>query len=279
MNKNDNKVTVVGLISEIDINEREKDGRNYVMGNIKVEVEPDNIVQVNMFSFATTKTGKINPAYEQIMNVANKGISLAAVGGDRSKASKIRCTSARLEESQFASRNSNAVVSATRISGSFFSTSNVNEDYKAVFQCGIYITDIHEEVNREGEPTGRLIVKGAVEQYNRYDVITFVAEFKQAIEYIQSHWEVGNFVFINGRIASRSYTYTVNRGSDLAFGESTIESYTNYRTEYIITSGSAPQDEDDINVEAFTEGLKARQLRMNELTATPKVVKNDDFGF
>ena len=45
--KDNNKVNIVGLLSENNVEQREKDGRKYVSGNIKIRVG-DNDIPVNL---------------------------------------------------------------------------------------------------------------------------------------------------------------------------------------------------------------------------------------
>ena len=58
--KDNNKVNNVCLLSENNLEQREKDGRKYVSGNIKIRVG-DNDIPVNVFAFENTKTGTKNP--------------------------------------------------------------------------------------------------------------------------------------------------------------------------------------------------------------------------
>lgn len=282
--KDNNKVNIVGLLSENNIEQREKDGRKYVTGNIKVQISPDNIVPINVFSFENTKTGAKNPSYTQIMNLYEKGISLAACGGDVTKASKIRANTCRFEENMFASRFNGNVVSSTRITGSFF-TLGSSEDPKATFNCGIFIKAIKDEVDNEGEETGRLLIEGIIEQYNRWDSMTFIAESKQAVDYIRSNWEKGDTVSISGKIVSRTITQTVTSGDEGGFGEPEEETRTYHRIEYIITSGSEPkEDEFAYDKEKVKEGLADRERRKVELVegakkTAAKATMDDDFDF
>jgi hypothetical protein len=216
--KDNNKVNIVGLLSENNVEQREKDGRKYVTGNIKIQITPENVIPINVFAFENTKAGTKNPAYTQIMSVCDKGISLAACGGDVTKATKVRANTCRFEENMFASRFNGNIISSTRVTGSFF-TLGASEDPKAVFTCGINIRSIKEEVNSGGEETGRLLVEGAIEQYNRWDILTFIAESQQAVDYIRANWEKGDTVSISGRIVGKTITQTVSSGNEGGFGE------------------------------------------------------------
>ena len=49
--KDNNKVNIVGLLSENNVELREKDGRKYVTGNIKIQITPENVIPINVFAF------------------------------------------------------------------------------------------------------------------------------------------------------------------------------------------------------------------------------------
>ena len=282
--KDSNTVNIVGLINEIDVEEREKDGRKYLSGNIKIQTEDGNIVPVNVFSFEKTKKNTINPSYTQIKSVCDKGVSMAAVNGDTSKATKVRASGCRLEENMYVSRFTNQVVSTIRVSGSFF-TLNTSEEPKAKFNCGIYILNIKEETNNDGEETGRLIIEGLVEQYNRWDKITFIAESKQAVNYIQSNWAIGDTVSISGKIVDKTITQKIVNENEGGFGEPDEEVRTYHRTEYVITSGGEPkEDEFAYDKDKVKEGIADRERRRAELLEgskkpVAKATSDDDFGF
>jgi len=278
--KNNNNVTIVGVLNEIDVEEREKDGRKYVSGTIKIQTGEDNVIPVNVFSFEKTKKNTANPSYTQIMSVCEKGISMAAVNGDMTKATKVRASGIRIEENMYVSRFSNQVVSTIRLNGSFF-TLNAADDSKAHFNCGIYISGIKEEVTSDGEETGRLIIEGLVEQYNRWDKLTFIAESKQAVEYIQSNWAVGDTVSVSGKIVDKTITQKISTESAGGFGEPEEEIRTYHRIEYVITSGSEPKEEEfAYDGDRVKEGISDRERRRAELLegnkSKPIAAKSND---
>jgi len=281
--KDNNTVNIVGVLNEINVEQREKDGRKYVTGNIKIQANDGNVIPVNVFSFEKTKKNTTNPSYTQIMNVCDRGISMAACGGDSSKATKVRASGCRLEENMWVSRFTNNVTSSIRITGSFF-TLNTNEEPKAKFNCGIYIKNIRDEVDSEGEETGRLLVDGLIEQYNRWDMITFVAENQQAVDYIRSNWEPKDTVSISGKIVDKTITQKVVNDSGGGFGEPDEEIRTYHRIEYVITSGSEPKEEDfAYDKEKVKEGITDRERRRAELLeggskpVAAKFSADDDF--
>lgn len=281
--KDNNTVNIVGLLNEINVEEREKDGRKYLTGNIKIQTKEDNIVSVNVFSFEKTKKNTINPSYTQIKSVCDKGVSMAAVNGDTTKATKVRASGCRLEENMYVSRFNNQVISSIRVNGSFF-TLNSPEEPKSKFNCGIYILGIREETDADGEETGRLLIDGLIEQYNRWDKITFIAETKQAVSYIQSNWAVGDTVFVSGNIVNKTITQKITTDSAGGFGEPEEETRTYHRVEYVITSGSEPkEDEFAYDSAKVKEGIADRERRRAELAegekSKPVAAKYDDVDF
>ena len=282
--KDTNKVVIVGLLSENNVEQRSKDGRNYVTGNFKIKTDDTNEVAVNVFAFEDTKKGTKNPAYTQIMSVCDKGISLAACGGDTTKATKLRASGCRFEENMFVSRFNSNIVSTPRVSGSFF-TIGVNEDNKAKFDCLINIRALKDEVDSEGDETGRLIVEGAIMQFNRWDMINFVIEGKQGVDYARNNWEVGDTVSVSGNIVSKTTTQKIVKEDSGGFGEPEEETRTYHRTEYVITRGSEPKEDTFAYEKAeVKQGLADRERRKAELVEgakkpAVKATADDDFCF
>jgi len=281
--KDNNNISIVGVLNEINVEQREKDGRKYVTGNIKIQTGEGNVVPVNVFSFEKTKKNTVNPSYTQIMSVCDKGISMVAVNGDAAKATKVKASGCRLEENMFVSRFTNDIVSSIRVSGSFF-TLGTNEEPKAKFNCGIYILGIRHEVDSEGEETGRLLIDGLIEQYNRWDKITFIAESKQAVDYIESNWEAKDTVSISGKIIDKTIVQKVTNESASGFGEPEEETRTYHRIEYVITSGGEPkEDEFAYSAEKVKAGMADRERRRAELLegnkSKPVAAKFDDADF
>ena len=60
--------------------------------------------------------------------------------------------------------------------------------------------DMTDELDREGDTTGRLIIKGAVVQYGgMLDVLYFVVEQPEAVDFIQRNWKINDTVTVKGK--------------------------------------------------------------------------------
>lgn len=292
----DNKVRIEGILSEVDIKtgESKKDGKPYVMGEIKVKVTQDingktehMEIPVNMFATKETKKGGLNPAYENIMKIKEEYTSIASCGNE-DDASRIRIDRAEIGENAFWGNNG-VLVSRPRIRASFSTRIKKDECQEAAnFEAVIVIGNIKEEV-RNDEPTGRLIVKGILVQYGeRADVVDFIVASNDAINHIQTYWNEGDTVRIAGKVNFSSRV--IHEEKEVGFGDPIIEDRTISVKELIITSGSQSALDGDLAYEAddIKEALKRRQATLDEQkenaskkeaapAATEK--KSTDFGF
>ena len=107
-----------------------------------------------------------------------------------------------------------------------------------------------------------MLIEAAIEQFNWWDIITFVAETRQPVDYINTNWEPGDTVSVSGKIVNKTITQTVTNDSTSGFGEPEEETRTYYKTEYVITSGSETKEEDFAYDKAkVNEGLADRERR------------------
>ena len=222
-----------------------------------------------MFATEFTSTGKQNPAWKslmdlQLMNTAQKrGID---------NASHVRLTGATLQENNFVSRNGQ-LINGWQIRGSFINEAKVSD--VASFVTDIFIMEMKEEINREGDTTGRLIVKGGIVQYGgKLDVIEFIVEDPDTVEYVSRNWEVNGTVTVKGRIRVLSQEEEVQASG---WGEDVPETTTRFVRELIITTGDDECKEEDFAYDpveikrAFNERKAAiEQLQINARASAPK---------
>ena len=112
-------------------------------------------------------------------------------------------------------------------------------------KLNIYIMDIHDETDREGDPTGRLVVRGGIVQYGgRLDVLDFIVEAPDKVEFISHNWEVNTTVTVKGRVRVTSYeSESSDEGG--SWGEDIPDTTTTFVRELIITGGDdGPKDEE-----------------------------------
>lgn len=272
-----NKINLVGKLMDVNAGSGTlSDGRPYQRATITVRVtqtyggrEETSDVQVGMFATQYTSTGKVNPAWKSLEDL--KLLRTAQnVGVDA--ASHVRVTGTTLQENNFVSR-SGQLINGWQIRGSFIS--EVKASDIASFVTDIFIMDMHDEVDNEGDTTGRLVIKGGIVQYGgKLDVVEFIVESPDAVEHISRNWEVNSTVTVKGRIRVTSQEETVAASS---WGEDIPETTTRFVRELVIMTGDDEPKEEDFSYDpveikkAFND-RKAyiEQLQINARQAAPK---------
>ena len=272
-----NKMNLVGKLMNVDFGEGKlSDGREYKRATVTIRVtqsvdgkEETSEIPVGFFASPYTSTGKPNPAYKSLVDL--KELKTAQnVGVDN--ADQVRITSATLSENNFVSRNGN-LINGFQIRGSFINAAKLMD--AATFNTEIYIMRINDEVDREGEPTGRLVVTGGIVQYGgKLDVVEFIVEAPDTVEYVSRNWETNATVTVKGRIRVTSQEVeTISSG----WGEDVPDTTTRFVRELIITTGDDAPKEEELSYDpteikkAFNERKAAiEQMQINARASAPK---------
>lgn len=242
-----NKVNVVGKLLDAAVFDGTlQDGRKYLRANMTIRVnqtyggqEEISEVPVSMFAAQFTNANKPNPGYKQIQDLQNMRTA-QAVGFDN--ADTVRISGGNLRENNFVSK-SGQLINSWQINSSFINLGSMND--AATFIIDIFIMDKHPELDREGDETGRLIIKGGIVQYGgRLDVLEFIVEQPDTVDYIDRNWEVNDTVTVKGRIRVTSKEIKSTSGSS-SWGEDVPEATTRSVRELIITKGDDEGKEED----------------------------------
>ena len=272
-----NKLNLAGKLLDVQFGEGHlADGRAYQRATVTIRVTQTyggqtetSDIQVGMFATPTTSTGKQNPAWKSLEDL--KLMKTAQnVGIDN--ASNVRLTGATLQENNFVSRTGQ-LINGWQIRGSFINEAKVAP--VASFVTDIYIMAKEDEVDRDGEPTGRLKIKGGIVQYGgKLDVVDFIVEAPDTVEYIQRNWEENGTVTVKGRIRVLSQEEEVQSSG---WGEDVPDTTTRFVRELIITTGDDTCKEEDLSYDpveirkAFNERKAAiEQMQINARTTAPK---------
>lgn len=236
-----NKITIVGKLLDTTFNTgMTKDGRPYERANLTIRTiqsyggrQETSEIPVSAFATQFTSKNTLNPAYESLQRL--KELKTAQnVGIDA--ADTVKINSGSLRENAFVAR-SGQLISGWQIGSSFFN-SGLGDD-TATFSVDIYILDMREEVDREDEITGRLIVKGGIVQYGgKLDVVEFIVESPECVDHITRNWQVNDTVNARGRIRVTSQEEK-RVSSESSWGEDVPDApSTKIVRELIITTGS-----------------------------------------
>lgn len=269
-----NKVNIVGKLLDTTFREgKTSTGQTYESCNFTVRVtqtyggrEETSEIPVSIFATQYTSQNKPHPGYKNIQEM--KKMKTVQDYGE-AEATVVRMTSANIRENNFVSR-SGQLVNGWQINTSFLNEGKVSDI--ASFNMDIFIMDMHEEVDREGEPTGRLVIKGAVVQYGgKLDVIEFIVEGNDAVNYISRNWEENKTVNVGGRIrvTSQEEKRSANESS---WGEELPETSTRMVRELIITRGSDEPFDDDFAYDAaeIKKAFNERKARLEQMQIDAK---------
>ena len=269
-----NKVNIVGKLLDTTFREgKTSTGQTYESWNFTVRVtqtyggrEETSEIPVSIFATQYTSQNKPHPGYKNIQEM--KKMKTVQDYGE-AEATVVRMTSANIRENNFVSR-SGQLVNGWQINTSFLNEGKVSDI--ASFNMDIFIMDMHEEVDREGEPTGRLVIKGAVVQYGgKLDVIEFIVEGNDAVNYISRNWEENKTVNVGGRIRVTSQEEK-RSASESSWGEELPETSTRMVRELIITRGSDEPFDDDFAYDAaeIKKAFNERKARLEQMQIDAK---------
>lgn len=270
-----NKLNIVGKLLDCTFGEgTTKNGQHYERANFTVRVnqkvngvDETSEIPVSIFASQFTSKNTPHPGYKNIQDM-KRWKTVQDVG--ETEATVVRMTSANVQENNFVSK------SGQLINGWQIRTSFVNEAGKlaeiASFNVDIFIMDMHDEMDREGEPTGRLIVKGGIVQYGgTLDVVEFIVEGSDAVDYISRNWNINDTVNAGGRIRFTSKEVK-NSAAESSWGEELPETSTQMVRELIITRGSDEAFDEDFAYDAtdIKKAFNERKARIEQMQIDAK---------
>ena len=274
MDQATNKVNIVGKLLDTTFREgKTSTGQTYESCNFTVRVtqtyggrEETSEIPVSIFATQYTSQNKPHPGYKNIQEM--KKMKTVQDYGE-AEATVVRMTNANIRENNFVSR-SGQLINGWQINTSFLNEGKTSDI--ASFNMDIFIMDMHEEVDREGEPTGRLVIKGAVVQYGgKLDVIEFIVEGNDAVNYISRNWEENKTVNVGGRIRFTAQEEK-RSASESSWGEELPETSTRMVRELIITRGSDEPFDDDFayDVADIKKAFNERKARLEQMQIDAK---------
>jgi hypothetical protein len=272
-----NNVFIVGTLVESTYHSPDEipDKDKYISGQVSIatpsldtDEAKENIIPVHFYAKKYKNDGNANPAFDNISKMQSDFISkMTANDVPGTTPSKVRINSGTLTENAFYGNN-DQLVSGFRVRNAFFALAKAEEEAMVQFETKIVIANIKDEVDREDNPTGRIVVKGVIVQYGgRAEFVEFIAEDDNVIEAINSNWEQNETVKVSGRIRYYAKTLTEEASSDGdTFGRKVNKSKTFFVKELLIEGGSASPCDDDqaYNIKDIGTALTQRNERLEE---------------
>ena len=264
------KITVVGTLSDMELTPQKADnGTEFIEGYLTIKTSDKNFVRFNVRANKFKKdTNDISSVYTGICTVKNEYKSISEVGEEL--ADKLSVTG---EINPYTKPQTNVTVVGYR--SNFFNRykgDNFEGDKKSEFAIELFVSQIIDEVNKEGEETGRKLVKGWLPTYNGIEPITLVAEDKDVVSGLDEY-EAGQTVTFYGEAINNSIKIVKEIPVKLGKPRQEI-SYEN-RNELVITGATEPYEEgcpmgEPYEIEAIKKAIQERQNALEAAKNTPK---------
>lgn len=275
----ENHVQAVGRLMENDLkyHSYDKNGKKVdaIVGNLIVKYDSpmpngeikSSYLPINVFQSKFKNNGEENPLYSSMETVMTDYKSAAATGSEET-ADFIQTGSG--DYTGTLSMNVYRGKNYVRVSSNFINrVTNPSETY-GTFNCEIFVRSIYDEM--EGDmPTGRLIINGAIPQYNgKVDLIPFVIEDPTIIDIANRYWEAGRTITIAGCI--RYYTVETVKANDGVdwIGEAKPQKITTTVNELVITGGQRTPASGDAAYDPV-EMKEAINQRLAEIEASAQI--------
>ncbi len=279
-----NEIRVCGEVKEAkNLKIYEKEGKKSISGSLVVKTGEFQEVEVRLFVGELTKKGEVKKAYATLEKFMNGELKTLANADEENPVTKVDifgngAFTPHFTENLYVGQDGN-VKSSIQVELGF---GNIvvkedlqEEDYCATFDVEVFIKNLKEEMNREGEETGRLILDTLVPMYgNVVAPISFVAGIVHdeedgdinMAEALREGIEIGDTLELWGDIVNLAKVELVKKESK--FGKArTIEKKEFVREYEIIGADEVAEcnifEEDEIrealaNREVKIEGVKEK---------------------
>ena len=272
----DNKAVITGKLMECTVDERtsKTSGAPYASAIFKVRVAQEydgndvEVSEITLRDMSSKFSKKDNTILQHFTSIENmRALKTTQLRG-YDNADMVYVGRGSLRENYY-TNNSGVQVDGFDVSAGFGARAvSASSKQQAVFNTEIFILNIREEISKDEQLTGRVIVRGAVVQYgSKVDVLDFIIENPQNAQAFMSRFQEGETTRIWGyiRCATREVEKTIEN-TDSWGSANTVKPSTEYVRELIVSGGNPmPNDEDNSYDPAdIRKALAERDVRMKE---------------
>lgn len=266
------KVSVVGKVAEIALEENpNKNGVMCVTGSVSVKVSDTNQIKFNVNVPSQKKDGTPNDkVYPGILTVMREYKSIAKYGEEEADVISVKG-----DINPYRSTNTGQDVIGYK-SNFFTRIKSTKWEPESRFNAEVYLASMTPEMDKDGDETGRLIVKGWGVTYAGIEPIKFVVP-KETSSDFESIYEIGQTVELWGELVNERIE--IIKETPVRFGVPKKEVTTSYRNELIVTGASDPYEEGvtekaPYSKSAIDAGIQERENRIAEAEANKKIGSN-----
>jgi hypothetical protein len=276
----DNFVVIEGTLIENRFEEKVVNGKNSISGELDIEVKENEVHTVSFFSYKEKSDGSENGIYKALHTVMEDFKSVASHG--REDADKVRVNGGSVRLNEYFGTDGK-LKSFPQIQSNFVNRVKADEEFdpKAEFDVEVFVHSVIEEMKND-EETGRALVKAFIVLYEGKVVpFTFVIG-EDGADFVKDNYEAGVTARVYGEIIN--YKEVKRTEKPTAFGKSQDKVTTTTVREYLITGGSEPYDEDNVNAydrDVIKKALTEREIALEAMKNKKKdgkgvAAKKDD---
>jgi len=263
----ENKVTIEGIVSEINMEIKQIDGKEGITGDVVIQKNDDSICTVDIFSYKFKKDGTENSVFKGLNTIMNEYKSIAKVG--KEEADKVRISGAKLAVNDYYNP-AGELKSILKVQTNFINRLKPGEEFnpRADFEVEVFIHKMTDEIDKKtNEVTGRKLISALMPIYDGKIVpVEFIVADPDIVRGIESLYEPGQTVKLYGDVnISITTTKTI---VPVAIGKPKEVISTLTTRELIVTGGSEPYLEDNpnnFNVETIKNAMAVRTEALEEL--------------
>ncbi|WP_029517994.1 hypothetical protein [Paenibacillus polymyxa] len=270
-----NNIHIEGLVKDIRFEENKINGKDAISGEIDIQVN-DSVHTVNIFSYKMTKKNEISGLYKGYLTIRDEYKTINTHGLENAEKVRIETSgnneNGKIERNEYVGQDGEW-KSYPKLSAKFVNRLKSNDVFEpqARFTLEMAVAGLREE-QRNGEETGRLILKGYVVGYQDQEndikkifPLEVTVANPTSVSYVQNTYEKGQTVKVFGEIVNQ--TIVTKKQIEVGFGVPQEDIDRKDVREYIVDGGTPPLDEDDKNafdVKLIREALKKRDAAIEK---------------
>jgi hypothetical protein len=274
-----NKVEITGVVKEHKLATGKTDkGEKYINGSIVVKAGEFTEVTVKVYVAETNSKGKVKKAYENLKKILDGELKTLAEVSEE-EAVKVRLWgndgfTPQFREEMYKPENASEVVTRVGIDLGFGNVAVDNniapEDYKATFDVEMFVESVAEELTKDKEETGRVIVKGWCPVYGgsvlplelKAGVIKDENGEYDFAEDIRSSVDPETTVNFWGDIDFRAIVEKISKGGSL--GRAKVEEKRTYVHDLVAVGADFVAEDDEYDIDDIKQAIIERENKKRE---------------
>lgn len=273
-----NKIDITGVVKEHKLTSGKSDDGKYINGSIVVKAGEFTEITVKVFVTETTSKGKVKKAYENLEKIL-KGEVKTMVEVPEEDAVKVRLWgnegfTPQFREEIYKPESASEVVTRVGVDLGFGNITIDNkitpEDYKATFDVELFVESVEEEVDKDNEETGRVIIKGWCPVYGGSviplelkagTVIDDDGEYDFA-EDVRSSIDPGTTINFWGDINFEAIVEKISKGGSL--GRAKVEEKRTYIHDLVAIGADFVEEDNEYDIEDIKQARIEREGKKQE---------------